>query len=63
MEVNVIVGISVGTILIVSAVIAKVMDNRERKREEFIERMKQYNKPKFTRTSVKPINSRLLRRT
>jgi len=63
MEANVIVGISVGTILIVSAVIVKVMDNRERKRKEFMERMKQYNKPKFTGTSAKPINSRLLRRT
>jgi hypothetical protein len=62
MEANVIVGICVGVSLITSAIVAKVMDNRERKRDEFIERMKKYNKPKFGRTTVKPFKRETLRR-
>jgi len=51
MEVNVIVGISVGSALIVSAVIAKVVDIRQKKRQAFKDRI---NGTRFGRPVVKP---------
>ena len=51
MEANVIVGISIGSSLIITAAIAKVMDIRQRRKQEFMDRI---NGPKFKRPIVRP---------